>query len=155
MFPTSCVHFESIQPAKIIDARDVSRNTVRTVLRSEETSFKPVSHRRKQPRPKLGQYEALLEALLLSNHQTPQHDRLNFLKVFELLHNDGYCGGYDAVRQYARHWQQDHGHSQVSDHQHVTVQTGQRIQQSSRHGLSPIKSPVSDHKEALRSLREF
>ena len=102
-----------------------------------------------------GQYEALLEALLLSNHQAPRHDRLNFLKMFELLRDDVYRSGYDAVLRYARHWQQHHGHSQVSDYQCVTVQIGQRIQQSSRHGLSPIKSPVSDHKEGLRSLREF
>ena len=52
------------------------------VHRSDETSMEPVYHRRKQPRPKLGQYEALLEALLLSNHQAPRHDRLNFLSLY-------------------------------------------------------------------------
>ena len=155
VFSTSCVHFESIQPAKIIDARDVSRNTVRKVHKPEETAMEPVYHRCKQPRPKPSQYKALLETLLLSNHQAPMHDRLNFLKMFELLRNDSYRGGYDAVRRYARHRQQHHGHSQVSDHQNVTVQTSQRIQQSSSHGLSPIKSPVFDQKEGLRSLREF
>ena len=41
VFSTSCVHFESIQPAKIIVARGVSRNTVRKVLRSDETSLDP------------------------------------------------------------------------------------------------------------------
>ena len=147
------VHGKSIRA--IVKTRDVSRNTVRKVLRSDETSLEPVYHRRKQPRPKPSQYKALLEALLLSNHQAPRHDCLNFLKMFELLRFDGYRGGYDAVRRYARHWQQHHGHSQVSDHQYVTVQISQRIQQSSRHGLPPTKSPVSDHKEALRSLREF
>ena len=44
--------------------------------------MEPVYHRRKQPRPKLGQYEALLEALLLSNHQAPRHERLNFLSLY-------------------------------------------------------------------------
>ena len=94
------VHGKSIRA--IAKTRGVSRNTVRKVLRSDETSLEPVYHRRKQPRPKLGQYEALLEALLLSNHQAPRHDRLNFLKMFELLRDDGYRGGYDAVRRYAR-----------------------------------------------------
>ena len=103
------VHGKSIRA--IAKNRCVSRNTVRKVLRSDETSLEPVYHRRKQPRPKLGQYEALLEALLLSNHQAPRHDRLNFLKMFELLRADGYSGGYDAVRRYARLWQQHHGHS--------------------------------------------
>ena len=69
----------------------MSHNTVSKVHRSEETSLEPVYHRRKQPRPKLGQYEALLEALLLSNHKAPRHDRLNFLKMFEFLRNDGYA----------------------------------------------------------------
>ena len=104
------VHGKSIRA--IAKTRNVSRNSVRKVLRSDETSLEPVYHRRKQPRPKLDQYEALLEALLLSNHQAPRHDRLNFLKMFELLRDDGYCGGYDAIRRYARHWQQHHGHSQ-------------------------------------------
>ena len=147
------VHGKSIRA--IAKTRDVSRNKVRKVHRSEETSLEPVYHRRKQPHPILGQYEALLKALLLSNHQAPRHDRLNFLKMFELLRDDCYHGGYDAVRRDARHWQQHHGHSQVSDHQCVTEQTSQRIQQSSRNGLPPLKSPVSDHKEGLRSLRKF
>ena len=104
------VHGKSIRA--IAKTRGVSRNTVRKVLRSDETSLEPVYHRRKQPRPKLGHYEALLEALLLSNHQTPRYDRLNFLKMFELLRDDGYHGGYDTVRRYALLWQQHHGHSQ-------------------------------------------
>ena len=46
----------------IAKTRDVSRNTDRKVLKSDETSLEPVYHRRKQPRPKLGQYEALWTA---------------------------------------------------------------------------------------------
>ena len=90
------VHGKSIRA--IAKTRGVSRNTVRKVLRSDETSLEPVYHRRKQPRPKLGQYEALLEALLLSNHQAPRHDRLNFLKMFELLRDDGYLKASDCSR---------------------------------------------------------
>ena len=104
------VHGKSIRA--IAKNRGVSRNTVLRVLRSKETSLESVFHRRKQPRPKLGQYEALLETLLLSNHQAPRHDRLNFLKMFELLRDGGYRGGYDAVRRYAFLLQHHHGHSQ-------------------------------------------
>ena len=104
------VHGKSIRA--IEKTQGLSHNTVRKVHRSEETSLEPVNHRRKQPCPKPGQYEALLEALLLSNHQVPRHDQLNILKMFELLLDDSYCGCDDAVRRYARHWQQHHGHSQ-------------------------------------------
>ena len=110
------VHGKSIRA--IAKTRGVSRNTVRKVLRSDETSLEPVYHRRKQPRPKLGQYEALLEALLLSSHQAPRHDRLNFLKMFELLRDDGYFKASDCSRN------QHHGHSQDGYDAHETVVLG-------------------------------
>src|SRR4029453_16062187 len=51
-------------------ARDlkVSRNTVRKVLRSGETSFE--YEREVQPRPKLGRWTEVLDALLTSNRQS-------------------------------------------------------------------------------------
>ena len=104
------VHGKSIRAI----AKNQGVSPTRSVKSSDQTRrrWSRFNHRRKQPRPKLGQYEALLEALLLSNHQAPRHDRLNFLKMFELLRYDGYRGCYDAVHRYARYWQQHHGHSQ-------------------------------------------
>ncbi len=57
-------------------ARDlkVSRNTVRKVLRSGETTFE--YERNVQPRPKLGRWTAELENLLSGNATKPARERL-------------------------------------------------------------------------------
>jgi transposase len=80
----------------------VSRNTVRKVLRSGETSF--VYEREVQPLPKLGRWAAELEQLLAANEAKAARERLTLIRVFEELRGLGYAGGYDAVRRYARTW---------------------------------------------------
>jgi transposase len=89
-------------------ARDlrVSRNTVRKVLRSGETSF---SYRREvQPRRKLGQWKADLDRLLTQNATVAARERLTLIRLFEELRALGYDGGYDAIRRYARLWSRQH-----------------------------------------------
>ena len=90
-------------------ARDlkVSRNTVRKVLRSGETSFE--YEREVQPRPKLGRWTEELEALLAGNLVKPTREQLTLIRIFEELRGRGYDGGYDAVRRYARRWAKEHG----------------------------------------------
>src|SRR5437879_10591952 len=92
-------------------ARDlkVSRNTVRKVLRSGETSFE--YEREVQPRPKLGRWTEVLDALLTSNASKPARERLTLIRFFEELRGLGYDGGYDAVRRYARRWSKERGAS--------------------------------------------
>ncbi len=85
-------------------ARDlrVSRNTVRKVVRGDETSF---SYERKiQPMPKLGPWVEELERQLEANERRRRRDRLSLLQIHEDLSALGYEGGYDAVRRYARTW---------------------------------------------------
>ena len=89
-------------------ARDlkVSRNTVRKVLRSGETSF---SYQREvQPRPKLGRWKAELDRLLARNAGAAARERLTLIRLFEELRVLGYDGSYDAVRRYARLWSRQH-----------------------------------------------
>lgn len=92
-------------------ARDlrVSRNTVRKVLRSGETSFE--YEREVQPRPKLGQWTAELDALLAGNATKAAREQLTLIRMFEDLRGRGYDGGYDAVRRYARRWAKERGQS--------------------------------------------
>ena len=92
-------------------ARDlkVSRNTVRKVLRSGETSFE--YERSVQPRPKLGRWATELEDLLAGNATKPAREQLTLIRLFEELRERGYEGGYDAVRRYARRWSKERGHS--------------------------------------------
>jgi hypothetical protein len=92
-------------------ARDLkmSRNTVRKVLRSGETSFE--YERVVQPRPKLGQWAAALDGLLAANAAKSAREQLTLIRIFEELRGRGYDGGYDAVRRYARRWSKEHGQS--------------------------------------------
>ena len=89
-------------------ARDlkISRNTVRRVIRSGETSFS--YEREVQPRPKLGRWKAEIDRLLTTNAETTARERLTLIRVFEELRALGYEGGYDAVRRYARSWSREH-----------------------------------------------
>src|SRR5271168_494629 len=89
-------------------ARDlkISRNTVRKVLRSGETSFS--YEREVQPRPKLGRWRNEIDRMLTANAVSAARERLTLIRVFEELRALGYEGGYDAVRRYARTWSGDH-----------------------------------------------
>jgi transposase-like protein len=90
-------HFVKGKTIKEI-ARDlgVSRNTVRRVLRSGETSFE--YERTIQPRPKLGRWTAELEELLEANAAKPAREQLTLIRIHEELRGRGYDGSYDAVR---------------------------------------------------------
>src|ERR1700758_4112502 len=101
-------HFVKGKTIKEI-ARDlkVSRNTIRKVLRSGETSFE--YEREVQPRPKLGRWTTNLEQLLSANATKPARGQLTLIRIFEELRGRGYEGGYDAVRRYARRWAKERG----------------------------------------------
>src|SRR4030081_1263302 len=90
-------------------ARDlgVSRNTVRKVLRSGETSFE--YERTVQPRPKLGRWTTEVDELLESNAAKCAREQLTLIRIFEEFRERGYDGGYDALRRYAKRWAKDRG----------------------------------------------
>ncbi|HTN63450.1 MAG TPA: IS21 family transposase [Devosia sp.] len=83
----------------------VARNTVRKIIRSGETSFS--YEREKQPLPRIGPWQGDLDKLLLANEGKAARERLTLIRVFEELTGLGYSGSYDAVRRYARNWDQD------------------------------------------------
>ena len=87
----------------------MSRNTVRKVLRSGETSFE--YERSVQPRPKLGRWAADLGDMLAGNATKAAREQLTLIRIFEELRGRGYEGGYDAVRRYARRWAKERGQS--------------------------------------------
>jgi transposase len=89
----------------------VSRNTVRKILRTGTTSS---SYERKtQPLPQLGPFRAALDGLLDANAAKSERERLTLIRLFEELRGQGYEGGYDAVRRYARRWERAHAASKA------------------------------------------
>jgi len=84
-----------------------SRNTIRKVARSGATSFE--YRRSRQHYPALGGYIEVLEALLEANAQGKRSKRRTLLSLYEELQGHGYQGSYDAVRRFARKWQEERG----------------------------------------------
>lgn len=84
----------------------LSRNTVRKILRSDETSF--FYEREWQPMPKIGPWQYQFDALLSSNRGKSGRDRLTLVRIYEELHRLGY-EGYDAVRRYPKSWAKAQG----------------------------------------------
>ena len=120
-------HFRKGKTIKEI-ARDlgVSRNTVRKVLRSGETSFE--YDRDVQPRPKLGQWMSDFDELLADNAAKPAREQLTLIRLFEELRGHGYEGGYDAVRRYARRWSKERGQSTAAAYVPLSFAPGEAYQ---------------------------
>ena len=120
-------HFVKGKTIKEI-ARDlgVSRNTVRKVLRSGETSFE--YERVVQPRPKLGRWAAELDGLLAGNAAKAAREQLTLIRIFEELRERGYDGGYDAVRRYARRWSKERGESTAAAYVPLSFAPGEAYQ---------------------------
>ena len=80
-------------------ARDskLSRNTVRKVVRSDETSLR--YERSVQPLPKLRAWVGELDRLLKANEDKSRREHLSLVRIYEELDGLGYGGGYDAARR--------------------------------------------------------
>jgi transposase len=109
-------------------ARDlrVSRNTVRKMLRSGQTSL--AYDRDVQPLPKLGRWTTDLDELLAGNATKAAREQLTLIRIFEELRGRGYEGGYDAVRRYARRWSKERGQSTAAAYVPLTFAPGEAYQ---------------------------
>jgi transposase len=129
-------------------ARDlrVSRNTVRKILRSGETSFD--YERRIQPRPKLGHWTAALDELLKDNAAKAAREQLTLIRMFEELRGFGYQGGYDAVRRYARQWRQARGEATAAAFVPLSFAPGEAYQFDWSHEIVVMKGVTATVKVA-------
>ncbi len=109
-------------------ARDLnlSRNTVRKVLRSEATSF--AYEREVQPQPKLGPWRERLDGLLAANEAKAARERLTLVRIFEELQGLGFGGSYDAVRRYAKAWQRRRGAATAQAYVPLSFAAGEAYQ---------------------------
>lgn len=84
-------------------ARDLnlSRNTVKKYLNAE---IDPVYQRDRQPAPKLGALQPVLETWLEQDSQRPKRERRTAQRLFEDLQREGYAGAYDSVQRLVKHW---------------------------------------------------
>ena len=101
-------HRDKISIRQIAKDLNLARNTVRKVIRSDETEM---NYKRKaQPRPQLEPYkEQLIQALEEDLHKPPKRRRSAQL-LFEMLQHEGFTGGYDSVRRFVKQWRgQDKG----------------------------------------------
>ena len=84
----------------------LSRNTVRKIIRSGATEHS--YSRENQVFPKLGPYLERLDILLDENQKRPKKRRLRAKGLCDILVAEGYEGGYDSVRRYAKKWKAEH-----------------------------------------------
>ncbi|MUZ66434.1 IS21 family transposase, partial [Agrobacterium vitis] len=100
-------HVQGWSMKKIARELHVSRNTVRKILRSDETDFS--YERERQPLPKTGAWQAEIERFLATNEGRPSRERLTLIRIYEELRALGYDGSYDAIRRYAKGWAKNRG----------------------------------------------
>ena len=80
---------------------NLSRPTVRKHLHSTAA---PVYERQHQPAPKLGVFQAQLEAWLSTEQHLPKAQRRSAQRLFEGLQVEGYRGAYDSVQRFVKQW---------------------------------------------------
>jgi transposase len=83
---------------------NLSRNTVRKIIRSDVTELH--YDRKTQPQPKLEPYKEQLIQALDEDHDKPKKQRRSAQLLFEELQRQGFAGGYDAVRRFVQKWKQ-------------------------------------------------
>lgn len=95
-------HREKKSIRQIAKDFNMSKNTVKKVIRSDATEF--TYSRTVQPRAKLADFEDRLKEYLAEDHGKPAKHRRSAQILFEQLQRNGYTGGYDSIRRYLRQW---------------------------------------------------
>lgn len=85
--------------------RGINVKVVRKILDKDITEI-TYSKRQIQPHPKLEGFMESLEEMLSERMALPKKQRCKITRIFENLEDQGYEGGYDAVRRYAKKWEE-------------------------------------------------
>lgn len=86
---------------------NLSRNTVRKVIRSGATSHE--YQRKVSFTPKLEDYTDQLDKFIEENQAKSKSHRMTAQRMYELIQLDGYTGAYDRVRRYVKQQKEKHG----------------------------------------------
>lgn len=100
-------HVQGWSVKKIARELNVSRNTVRKIVRSDVTEF--TYKREGQPLPRIGAWRGDVERFLIANEGKASRERLTLIRIYEEVRALGYDGSYDTVRRYARSWAKARG----------------------------------------------
>src|SRR3712207_4262169 len=95
-------HNEGKSIRRIARELRLSRKFLRKAIHSPDAEFR--YERTRQPRPQLEPFLSRLGALLEADAKRPPRERLSCVRLFEALQAEGYEGGYDSVRRFARRW---------------------------------------------------
>jgi len=93
---------------QITRERQLSRNTVRKIIRSDATVFE---YQRTSPQPKLGDYVEQLKQWLENDASLPRKQRRHAKRLHEQLVEQGYSGAYDSIQRYVKQWKVDYQRS--------------------------------------------
>jgi len=89
---------------QIVRDRQLSRNTVRKILRDDDTASE--YQRTVQPRPVLHEHETQLVEWLTQDAALPRKQRRNAVRLHQQLVEQGYQGAYDSVQRFAKQWKE-------------------------------------------------
>lgn len=84
----------------------ISKNTVKKIIRSDETKLELTKY--KKVKPILGNHVDVLNKLLQDNLKEPVRRRLTAKKLFEMLKKTGYIGSYESVNLIVREFRREH-----------------------------------------------
>jgi len=85
---------------------NISKNTVKKVIRSDATKFELAKYTKNKPA--LGEYLVMLNQLLEENKKEPLRLRMTARKLYEHLGKSGYQGSYESVNLIVREFRRSH-----------------------------------------------
>jgi transposase len=86
-------------------ALNISKNTVKKVIRSDKTKFELTQHSRKKPA--LEKHLGMLHQLLEENSKEPLRRRMTSRKLYQQLQASGYRGSYESVNLISRKFRRE------------------------------------------------
>lgn len=89
----------------IARALNISKNTVKKVIRSDKTKFELTQHSRKKPA--LENHLVILHQLLEENSKEPLRRRMTARKLYQQLQASGYKGSYETVNLVTRKFRRE------------------------------------------------
>lgn len=133
-------HVQGWSLKRICRELHVSRNTVRKILMSDETSF---SYEREwQPKPKIGPWQDQLDGFLNGNRGRAAREQLTLIRIYEELCSLGYEGGYDAVRRCAKNWAKAQGSAMADAYVPLIFAPGEAYQFDWSHEIVLINGKI-------------